>query len=172
MTFRDLKLRVRALLAPRRVEQELDEEIAFHIERETLKLVERGVAPAEAQRQARATFGSVTVAADECRDARGITLIDTLTRDVIYAFRTFRRAPLAALTIVSTIALGLGLVAVVFTFYSALALRTDAVRNPEELFQVRRPPVPDARTWMAFDRPIANVSENALVSRRSPSYLA
>ena len=39
MTLKDLKLRARALLAPRRVEQELDEELAFHIECETQKLV-------------------------------------------------------------------------------------------------------------------------------------
>ena len=51
-------------------------------------------------------------------------------RDVSYAFRTFRRAPLAALTIVATIALGLGLVAAVFTFYSTFFLRVDAVRSP------------------------------------------
>jgi hypothetical protein len=36
MTFTDLKLRLRALLRPTRVEQELDEELAFHIEREAV----------------------------------------------------------------------------------------------------------------------------------------
>ncbi|MBA2306189.1 MAG: ABC transporter permease [Acidobacteria bacterium] len=51
-------------------------------------------------------------------------------------------------------ALGLGLVAVVFTFYNALFLRVDAVRNPGELFAVRRPPHPGARNvWVPFTRP-------------------
>lgn len=111
MNLRDLKLRVRALFAPQRVERELDEELAFHIERETQKLVADGVSPGEAATRARARFGSVPLAADECRDARGTALIDDCVRDVLYAFRTFRRAPLAALTIVTTVALGLGLVA-------------------------------------------------------------
>jgi hypothetical protein len=55
------------------------------------------------------------------------SFIDALVRDVSYAFRTFHRAPLAALTIVATIALGLGLVAAVFTLFSAVFLRVDAV---------------------------------------------
>ena len=70
------------------------------------------------------------------RDARGTAVIDNLTRDIVYAFRTFRRAPLAALTIVATVALGLGLVAVVFTVYTLFFLRVDAVRSPGELFAV------------------------------------
>ena len=78
--------------------------------------------------------------------ARGVGFVDDVTRDVFYAFRTFRRAPLAALTVVATVALGLGLVAVVFTVYNFLMLRVDAVRNPGELFAVNltRPAGPGA----------------------------
>ena len=60
MNLRDLKLRARALLAPRRVERELDEELAFHIERETQKHIANGISPAEARTRAMARFGSVT----------------------------------------------------------------------------------------------------------------
>src|ERR687896_2227402 len=130
MILRGLVLRIRALIAPRRVERELDEELAFHIERETHKHIAAGLSPADARARALARFGPVPLAADQCRDARGIGVVDDLMRDVLYAFRTFRRAPLAALTIVATVAVGLGLIAVVFTFYSALFLRVDAVRNP------------------------------------------
>ena len=49
------------------------------------------------------------------RDARGTGLVDDAIRDVLYALRTFRRTPLVALTIVSTVGLGLGLVAVAFS---------------------------------------------------------
>ena len=112
MNLRDLFLRIRALVAPRRVERELDEELAFHIERETQKHIAAGLSPADARARALARFGSVPLAADQCRDARGTGFVDDLARDILYAFRTFRRAPLAALTIVATVALGLGLVAV------------------------------------------------------------
>ncbi|MGH9159285.1 MAG: ABC transporter permease, partial [Vicinamibacteraceae bacterium] len=152
MNLRDLFLRVRALAAPRRVERELDEELAFHIERETQKHVANGLSPAEARTRARARFGSVPLAADQCRDARGIGVVDDLTRDTLYAFRTFRRAPLAALTIVATIALGLGLVAAVFTFYNDWFLRVDAVHEPGELFAVERPTGSGADSSVPFTR--------------------
>src|ERR671918_698524 len=73
----------------------------------------------------------------QCRDTRGVGFVDDLTRDVLYAFRTFRRAPLAALTVIATVAFGLGLVAVVFTVYNFLMLRVDAVQSPGELFAVK-----------------------------------
>jgi predicted permease len=138
MNLRDLKLRARALFSPRREERDLDEELAFHIERETQKHIANGLSPAEARMRARTRFGSVAVTADECRDARGTAFIDSLKRDVSYAWRSFRRAPLVALTIVTTVGLGLGLVAVVFTILNAFVFLPDEVRNPHELFAVQR----------------------------------
>src|SRR6185503_8309059 len=111
MTLNDLKLRARALLRPNRVEQEL----AFHIEREARTLIDEGMTPAEARERAQARFGSTALAADRCRDQRGTAVIDNTIRDVQYAFRTFAKAPLAAFTIVVTMAIGLGVVAVLFT---------------------------------------------------------
>ena len=95
----------------------------------------------------------MALAADQCRDARGTAFVDDLARDILYAFRTFRRAPLAALTIVATVALGLGLVTVVFTVYNTIFLRVDAVRSPGELFAVERPTGPGADASLPFTRP-------------------
>jgi len=136
MTLRDLLLRLRALATPRRVERELDEELAFHIERETQKHLADGLSPADARTRALARFGSVPLVADRCRDARGIGFVDDVARDILYALRTFRRAPLAAVTIVATVALGLGLVTAVFAIYDIVLLRADAVQRPGELFAV------------------------------------
>ncbi len=65
-------------------------------------------------------------------------LIDNTVRDILYAFRTFRRAPLVAITIVATVALGLGLVAAAFTMLSALLFRVDGVPDVHEMFTVER----------------------------------
>jgi putative ABC transport system permease protein len=73
LNLRDLFLRMRALVAPRRVERELDEELAFHIERETQKHIAAGMSPIEARTRARARFGPVPLAADQCRDVRGVS---------------------------------------------------------------------------------------------------
>src|SRR5262245_10352594 len=139
MNLRDLKLRARALCLPTRVNRDLDDELRFHIERETRKLTDQGMSPEDARMRAQARFGSVTVTADECRDERGTAFIDNTIGDLQYAFRTFRRAPLAALTIVATVALGLGVVAVLFTILNALLFRTDAVPDITEIYSVERP---------------------------------
>jgi predicted permease len=166
MNFRDLVLRVRALAAPRRVERELDEELAFHIDREAQKNSAAGLSATDARARALARFGPVPLAADQCRDARGTALVDALARDVSYAFRTFRRAPLAAVIIVATIALGLGLVAGVFTWFSLFFFRVDAVQNPGELFAVTRPIRADADSSMAFTR-----AEYAALHRESDVFV-
>jgi predicted permease len=152
MSLSDLLLRVRALVSPRRVERELREELAFHVDRETQKHIASGLSAAEARTRALARFGSVPLVSDRCRDARGISLLDDLARDVLYAFRTFRRAPFAAFTIVATVALGLGLITVVFTFYNIAFLRVDAVRRPGELFAVERPTGASADARLSFTR--------------------
>ena len=138
MNLRDLILRARALCLPHRAERDLDDELQFHIERETRKLIDEGMSPEDARTTARARFGSVTVTADECRDERGTAFIDNTIGDLQYALRTFRRAPLAALTIVVTIAMGLGLMAVLFTVLNALLFRTDAVPDITEIYSVER----------------------------------
>jgi predicted permease len=74
----------------------------------------------------------------------GTALLDAVVRDILYACRSFRRAPLVALTIVTTLALGLGLVAVVYTFLNAVIFRVDEVRNPHEMFAVERQPSANA----------------------------
>ena len=139
MNLRDLTLRARALFAPKRAERDLRDELQFHIERETRKLIDEGMTADEARMKAHARFGSITVAADECRDERGTAFIDNTIGDLQYALRTFKRAPLAALTIVVTVAIGLGVVAVLFTVLNVLLFRTDSVPDITEIYAVERP---------------------------------
>ncbi len=128
--------RVLAMIDWRARDREFDDELASHLEAATADYMRQGRSEEDASRRARIDLGSVTLAREQHREARGIGFFDTLSRDILYAVRAFRRAPLAALTIVATVALGLGLVAVVFTVYNLLLLRADAVRSPGELFAV------------------------------------
>ena len=118
-----------------------------------VEYVENGLSPADARTRALARFGSVALAADQCRDARGTTFIDASVRDILYAFRTFSRTPMVALTVVATVALGLGLVSVVFAFFNMFVFRVDAVRNPGELFAVERVRSPGAEGRVRFTLP-------------------
>jgi predicted permease len=139
MNLRDWRLRVRAILSPRATERDLEDELAFHVERETQKLIAEGASPAEARAAAQARFGSTLRAADHCRDVRRTGFVDDLVRDARFAVRSLKRAPLAALTIVGTVALGLGLVAVAFTLLNTLLFRVDSVPNVHEMVTLKRP---------------------------------
>ncbi|HUR20070.1 MAG TPA: ABC transporter permease, partial [Vicinamibacterales bacterium] len=136
--IKDLTLRLRALFRSKRVEQDLADELAFHLERESKKLIDEGMAPAEARRRAQARFGPTALTADECRDERGTSVIDNTRRDIHYALRTFAKAPLAALTIVVTVATGLGLVAVLFTMLNSLIFDVDRVPSVNEMYTVEQ----------------------------------
>jgi predicted permease len=70
--------------------------------------------------------------------------------DLRYALRGWRRAPLAAITIVATVGLGLGLVTVVFTLLNALLFRVDAVRDPDSLAGIERPYEPGTDAHIPF----------------------
>ena len=69
----------------------------------------------------------------------GTGFIDNTIRDIFFALRTFKRAPLSALTIVATVALGLGLVAVAFAILNLLVFRVDQVPDVHEIFALERP---------------------------------
>jgi predicted permease len=133
-----LRSRLQSLFLRRRREGDLREELQLHIDREAERLRASGVPHETARIQAQRAFGGIEPIKDACRDARGIALLENVARDVRYTWRSFRRTPLVALTIVTTVGLGLGLVAVVFTILNAYIFRQDQVRNPDELFAVER----------------------------------
>jgi len=85
--------------------------------------------------------------------------------DVAYAFRTLRKAPLASLTIAATVGLGLGMVAVLFTFLNMMLFRVDAVPNVHEMFSVEQP-----RTVKGDRIPFSRLDYEAL--RRETSVFA
>jgi putative ABC transport system permease protein len=147
-----LQSRLRSVFLRNRRESDLREELQFHLERETEHLVAAGMRTDAARLQALRTFGAVEPTKEACRDARSTVLLDSVLRDIRFTWRSFRRAPLVALTIVTTVGLGLGLVAVVFTILNAAVFRADHVRNPSELFAIDRQRPVDAEPE-TFTRP-------------------
>jgi predicted permease len=101
------------------------------------------------------------------RDARGTGLVDDTVRDILYALRMFKRAPLVAFTIVATVAVGLGLVAGAFTLLNTFLFRVDQVPDVHEMFALERPQtstgerVPFTRAELDALRREANVFTDA-----------
>ncbi len=73
----DLTYRIRALFQRKRVDRELEEELRSHFEHEVEKRVQQGQPRESAVREARLAFGGMEQVKEECRDARGISLIET-----------------------------------------------------------------------------------------------
>src|SRR5258708_20572251 len=135
MNWNDLWLRLCALILRNRVESELDDELESHIEMQARKNLAAGMSEAEALRRARVQFGGAEQVKEECRDARRVRLIETIGQDILYAIRGFRRSPTFVLTVVATIALGLGLNTTLFTILNAYFFRTVSVHDPHSLYE-------------------------------------
>jgi len=76
-----------------RSESEMDAEMRFHVEAYTEDLIRSGVPRAEAVRRARIEFGGAENTKEQCRDARGISLTESLMTDLRYGARMLRKSP-------------------------------------------------------------------------------
>src|SRR5438105_4464801 len=99
----------------RRGNAELDEELAFHLEREAEENRAAGMSEAEARRRAKIAFGGVESTKENCREARPGFWMETVAQDVRYALRGFRRNRTFTITIVVTMSVGIGTTAAVFS---------------------------------------------------------
>ncbi len=136
MTWSDLLLRIRAVVFRSRVENDLEDEVDFHLIMARRKHMAAGHSEAEADRLAHVQFGGIGYMKEDCRSARGTQSFETALQDVRYALRSFRRNPGFVLTVAGTIALGLGLNTALFTLFNAYVLRPIALHDPYSLYGV------------------------------------
>jgi predicted permease len=113
----------RVLKSRDRFEQDMGEELRFHIAEYTDELVRSGVTPQEAARRARIEFGSVVTVQEDCREARGLYLVDELVRQIRHAYRLLRKTPKFTATALATLAICLGANLTIFAVVDAILLR-------------------------------------------------
>lgn len=124
---------LRRLAGRGRQERQLDAELRDHLERQIADNVASGLSAAEARRRAQVTFGGLDQVKEQCRDARGTRWLEDLARDLRYSGRLLRRSPVFTLTVVLSLALGIGGVTALFSVFNALALHTLDVPRPHRL---------------------------------------
>jgi predicted permease len=119
----DLWLRLRSFFTPQAIDRELDEELTFHLEQRVAAAVSSGMTRGEAERIARIELGGLEQIKEEHRDARGISFVTDLARDVRYAFRAFGRLPGFASITLLMLALGIAATTVMYTVIDGVLLK-------------------------------------------------
>jgi predicted permease len=146
-----LRSLVRTLLGRRNVERALADELTFHLEARTEHWRQQGLSDDHARRRARLEFGAFNHYEEECRRLRGLSWIEGLSNDVVYAWRQLRSAPGFTAISAATLALAIGANAAVVSVIHAVTWQTLPVPQPHELREL---------AWIEPDAPAWQISYN------------
>ena len=138
MLLHDLFFRLRTLLRRPAAENELDDELRFHLERQVDKYVKSGMSEADAVRRARLEFGGLDQVKNECREARGLSFVESLVQDLHYSARTLLHSPAFTACAVLTLALGIGANTAIFSVVNTVLLNPLPYPNSQELLAARQ----------------------------------
>jgi hypothetical protein len=120
----ELFRRLHYLLNRRKLDEELQADMAFHREM--------------AAREGRSNFGNTLRLREQARESWGWTWIDRLIQDVSYAARMLKRTPAFTFVVVLVLAIGVGVNVAAFSLFNLVALKPLPVRDPESLVRLER----------------------------------
>jgi putative ABC transport system permease protein len=140
-----------------RVEQELDEELRYHVARQTEENIAAGMSRKEARYAALRLLEGFEQNKEECRDMRGLNLVETAMQDLRYGIRSLRKNPGFAVAAVLVMALGIGANTAVFSVVNSVLLKPLAYRDSDRIVTLasawksgateRLVALPDFRDW-------------------------
>jgi predicted permease len=132
----------------RRKDDELREELQFHLEEEADERRADGLPEDQARWAARRDLGNVTLLREDIRTLWAWTAVEQLAQDVRYALRVLRRSPGFAAVVILTLTIGIGLNTAIFSVINAVLLRPLPYRDPGALVLIDPSPLTLAPAWL------------------------
>ncbi|HEY1679943.1 MAG TPA: ABC transporter permease [Candidatus Sulfotelmatobacter sp.] len=174
-----LPARLRVLFRSNQVEREMKEELREHLEMQIRGNIAKGMPPPVARRSAMLTMGGLPQIEQQCRDARGASLIGDFVQDTRYGFRQLFRSPGFSALALLCLTLGIGANAAVFSWIEGILFRPyPAVVHQERLFALagtaRGESDPGELSWPDFQdvRRDCSLCDQAFVSKITGSTLS
>lgn len=127
---------IRGLFSRRRRYDELSETIREHLDEKIADLMDRGMTREQAEQTTRREFGNVTRIEERSREVWQWPTLESIWADVRYALRRLAKAPGFAVTVILTIALGIGANTAIFTLIHAILMKSLPVSDPQSLYRI------------------------------------
>jgi len=138
--WRQLFIGARALAAPTAAQRDVADEVRHYLEEAAAERQATGLSAHEARRAVHVDLGSATAIEEQIRDAGWEAAIartfETVSQDLRFCLRSLRRAPVVALGIVATIAIGIGATTATFAVLNAVLIRPLPYPDPDRLISL------------------------------------
>ena len=130
------RLRLRSLLRGRRVDDEMEEELRFHLDHKIAEGIARGLSADEARHAAMRAMGGLEQRKEEIRDTRRVRWLTDFATDLRFAVRGLRRTPGSTAFVALTLAVGIGMCAASYSGLDALVFRPYPVPRPDDVMSL------------------------------------